>query len=498
MSPARHRIGRLFLVLAAVLAPAPAALAQGTLQVVSHTPAKNALGVAPTSTVSVTFDRPVDAASFAGPGFRVYGKWSGPKAGPFILSNLDRTVTLTPGVPFSSGELVTVNLSRNLRAADGSFLRSAGYAFQFMVRTQARGLGLLSHGVLQVRDVPTVSTRAYGGSASDFNEDGRLDLGIVNEDTGDLRLFLNQGGGQFGPLVQPPTPIGLGTSPNEPGDYDNDGHADLAATQYSINRFSVVLGNGNATFGPPQTQTVPSVPAGLAVLDVDGDADWDAVTASVGGNTLALLLNNAGVFGAPASFEGGGNGEYGVAAGDMNGDGILDLVVGTQLDSSVRVRLGNGNGTFSPAGSAGAGGAVWMVALGDLNGDGWLDVTTANGGTGNGATLLGNGDGTLQAAVTRTCGGSCVATDLGDLDGDGDLDWILSSYGAAQFRLLTNAGGIFTLDRTLPAPAAGSCAVPFDFDEDGDLDLALIDELADQVLLWRNVGRDLVFGNGFQ
>lgn len=77
---------------------------------------------------------------------------------------------------------------------------------------------------------------------------------------------------------------------------------------------------------------------------------------------------------------------------------------------------------------------------------------------------------------------------VGDLDGDGDLDWVTSSY-QGDWRVFTNDGdGTFTFSREFTAPTAASCALLFDFDNDRDLDIALIDELDDVVILMKNSG----------
>ncbi len=57
--------------------------------------------------------------------------------------------------------------------------------------------------------------------------------------------------------------------------------------------------------------------------------------------------------------------------------------------------------------------------------------------------------------------------------------------------------GAFTVTRQITAPNAGSCGSLYDFDNDGDLDMALADEIADVVLLFRN-GVPVLFANGFE
>ena len=65
--------------------------------------------------------------------------------------------------------------------------------------------------------------------------------------------------------------------------------------------------------------------------------------------------------------------------------------------------------------------------------------------------------------------------------------------------LTTNGSGAFTATGQIPAPQSGSCGSLYDFDNDGDLDLGLADELEDVVLLLRNGPAVLpLFANGFE
>lgn len=501
MLPLRARPALLFLLLSL---PAYAATA-GTLLVASTTPGINASNVARATSITIDFDRPVQTATVTESTLRVWG-WSGGRMPTTrTWSNGNQTLTLTPGRAFFPGERVTVNLASTITAVDGSPLRQGGYTLQFLTRAGLASMAFTLIDTVTVRTSPGTGTRLYGGAFPDLNNDGWIDYVAVNEVSHDLRVLMNRadGSGLVHPVLQPPSPIGAEGSPNEAADYNNDGLLDMANSNTSSSTVSVLLGNGNGTFQPQQSIPVGNSPHGLASLDVDGDADLDIVIASNGSNNLSLMRNNgSGVFGPAAAFESGGNGEYPLAAGDMDNDGLTDLVVGTAFDNQLHVLRSNGNGTFTRTFNGPAEGSPWMISVGDVNGDGNLDVSTANGFTNTARILLGNGAGALGAPIAPggTLGGSLIATDLGDLDGDGDLDWVLSSYTAARWYVLVNNGsGAFTATQQIPAPQSGSCGSLYDFDNDGDLDLGLADELEDVVLLLRNGPAVLpLFANGFE
>jgi len=125
-----------------------------------------------------------------------------------------------------------------------------------------------------------------------------------------------------------------------------------------------------------------------------------------------------------------------------------------------------------------------MIVCSDVNGDGNLDVTAA--GFLSGAIIhLGDGQGGLAPGSVFNYVSS-VATDTGDLDGDGDLDWVLSDYGAGEWYILENIDGAMTPAQTIFATKNPTCAILLDFDMDGALDIALVDEIADEVKLLRN------------
>ena len=487
MRTATRRVWILF----AGLLPAAAASA-GTLQVTATYPPLHANRIAPTSAVTVRFDRALDPTTVTAASFRVFGKTSGTATGTLTLLDGNTAVRLRPQRRFFPGEIVWVNLSTAIEGADGSPLGVGGHSFQFLVAAEGDGEANYTAMVTQTVMTNGQGTRLYGAQASDVDFDGWIDLVTVNEDTADVRVLMNRddGTGLYHPVLLPTTPIGFGASPNEPADFDADGFADLATANQSEGTISVLLGHGDGSFDPEVVVTVGSAPRGMAVLDVDGDADLDIVIALYGESQLTLIRSNGnGTFQTPADFAGGSGDEWGLTAADMDEDGLADLVVGTRDPNEILVMRNQGNGTFAAPTVRPSGGYVWMVQVADLDGDRHADVMSANGPSQNGAILLGNGDGTLDAPQTHSVVGTTLATDFGDIDGDGDHDWMLSSYSGARWDIFTNDGsGVFTFLRRFTASQAGSCALAIDVDNDLDLDLALFDEEADEIQFKRNDG----------
>jgi hypothetical protein len=276
----------------------------------------------------------------------------------------------------------------------------------------------------------------------DFNGDGKLDLVVANMNS-TVGVLLGNGDGTFGTqqiITSVPGTSNFISIYVAVGDFNGDGIVDLAvlnanppAGSLSSVRgsVSILLGNGDATFAPPTTITLPGEdPTALVVADFNGDKKLDLAVLNFASDTVSVLLGNGN-----SSFQ--SSVEYAtptqrlsLTAGDLNGDGYPDLVLGG--GTAVAVLLANRNGTFQAASSwitttSGAGLPVpsSSVIIGDFNHDGKPDLAVDQGAEGGVAVLLGNGDGTFQAAkfsgdMVGLPGQSYFA--VGDFNGDGKLD----------------------------------------------------------------------------
>jgi hypothetical protein len=116
--------------------------------------------------------------------------------------------------------------------------------------------------------------------------------------------------------------------------------------------------------------TVGSVPAGEAVGDFNGDGKTDLVVVNQFANTMSVLLGNGdGTYGPKTDFATGTT-PFGVAVADFNGDGKLDVAVANKGAASLSVLLGNGDGTFAPKIDVPLFITPVAITTGDLNGDG--------------------------------------------------------------------------------------------------------------------------------
>jgi hypothetical protein len=374
---------------------------------------------------------------------------------------------------------------------------------------------------------------AGGAAAADYDNDGDVDLFFPRLYSQDL-LFENLGDGTFterATELQLVDPQGASAGALW---LDVDGDRDLDLYVTSVGRSGAKLwinsGPGNS-FSEQAAERGVDVDFGsdcaqafsASAADVDLDGDLDLHTTAwfdplQGGNPRARLFLNDGT----GHFTDGttawnadlsDRASFTTRFADVDGDRVPDLLVAADWGDSLWLRNANGaffavaqdDDAFTDENGMGA-------ATGDIDGDGDLDwfvtsifdpTTPCPPGWGcSGNRLYRNDDGRFvdatDAAGVREGGWGWGAA-LFDFDNDGDLDLgHAAGFDAPGFaddtaRLWRNDGtGAFTeitCEAALVDRGQGRAFVPFDSDNDGDLDVFVVHN-GDLPALWRAEGAE--------
>ncbi|HEY0462450.1 MAG TPA: VCBS repeat-containing protein [Pyrinomonadaceae bacterium] len=216
-------------------------------------------------------------------------------------------------------------------------------------------------------------------------------------------------------------------------DYNNDNKADLAVANQVTNDVSVLLGNGDGTFGGQSLFSAGSGPYGIVAGKFNADNNWDLAVTNSGSNNVSILLGNgSGGFSAAANFFVGAS-PLGAATGDFNNDGKADLAVanfGGFFTGSVSILLGTGTGAFTTGTSVRTRSQPSFVAVARFNADANDDIIVANFGSDSVSTYFGNGAGGFQLQQNISMPGGPVSIEVADLGTDGILDIAVANYNS--------------------------------------------------------------------
>jgi RHS repeat-associated protein len=282
----------------------------------------------------------------------------------------------------------------------------------------------------------------------DFNGDAKLDLVRVIgyrydfQNFSEAQVFLGDGSGKFSKHFSMNLISGVLLGGLAVGDLNGDGVPDIVTANRNNTSISVLLGNGDGTFGNAVNTPSTIAPMTLTLGDVDGNGTVDVI-ASDGLNILAVFQNagdatfpNINNHGVPFYSR-----PHAIRVRDLNNDGLGDIIAaptfsdffGSSYDGGILVLIASGGGNFLREEIFGGGIYCYDLEVVDVNGDGILDIITSDL-FGTLRMLRGKVEGGFEAEELYQLPYASKRFAVGDLDLDGDLDIALGvgyRYGSA-------------------------------------------------------------------
>ena len=310
---------------------------------------------------------------------------------------------------------------------------------------------------IPVGTTPLALVAAQFGNGNPSGTEHFMDLAVVNQASNSVSILLGNGDGTFQPKVD----IAVGAQPSAivVGDFDKDGHLDLAVANQGSSSVpgsssvSILFGNGDGTFQPavniPLTTGTGPISIATANFDNDINNNPDLVTADSTSSSVTLLFGNGtriNTFSTqPQTDIPVGTRPLAVIAADFNADNHADLAVANAGSDSISILLNNASvsqpNPFSTPTTLAltSGSQPAAVITGDFNHDNHVDLAVADTGSGSATVLFGNNDGTFPTRVEFPTGSQPSALASGDFNGDNLADLAIANANSASVTVVVNS-----------------------------------------------------------
>ena len=188
----------------------------------------------------------------------------------------------------------------------------------------------------------SVGNSPAGIAACDFDGDGRADLAVTNRGDGTVSIHRSRPGRHF--VRSQTVDIDRGPCKIVAADFNGDNVPDLAVTNIADDSVSVLFGRlapAGHKFGVRQDVPVGDVPIGIAAGDFDADGHADLAVANRSDDHVTVLAGREGMGMEVRAKIGVCDRPESVTVADLNGDGLLDIAVMNFYDDTVSLLYGN-------------------------------------------------------------------------------------------------------------------------------------------------------------
>lgn len=327
----------------------------------------------------------------------------------------------------------------------------------------------------------------------DVDDDGTLDLIIVNGNDDSVSVQLGNGDRTFGAAVT----YEVGTAPNRLalGDLDDNGTLDIATTNSRSGDVTLLRGDGMGTFGQARTWVADAEPQVVALDDFNDDGLLDLVTAAQGGGDGGSinLLRNRGDAILHAIEDVQANGPTGLAVADVDDDGLPDLISSSD-NGQVMVQSSHPDG-FTVSRTLNVGGRAIGVLAVDLNGDTRPDIAAVDNQNDRVVVALATAAGGFGPLQNYSVSVAPTGITAGDFNNDGRVDLAVAAIGppGRAAVLLQQANGTFGPSRSTAVgdTPIGIATIQADCDANGYEDLIVSNLESDTISVLRSLGNGM-------
>jgi len=184
--------------------------------------------------------------------------------------------------------------------------------------------------------LPATATGPIAVTAADFNNDGILDLAVLNQTTKNVTILQGKGDGTFAQFPNSPVAVGNGAVAIASGTLAGSTGPALAIANQADNTVTVYLGNGDGTFAPSSQSPLATdkAPTGIAISDFAEQATGGiAVTNRDAGTVTVFVDLGSGLF-TSALEPAAGTSPTAIASGAFTGNALPDIVVTNNIASA--------------------------------------------------------------------------------------------------------------------------------------------------------------------
>jgi len=163
---------------------------------------------------------------------------------------------------------------------------------------------------------------------ADFNRDGRIDLVVPHRDGGQSYVYLNGGDGHYPPGKRVPFgPADASIRVAEVADLNDDGLLDIVVID-ERKGVAIYFGQKGGTFSPALPLDNGKVtPYALTTGDLDKDGKIDIVVGNVEAQSVIYFNDGSGRHFKTLEFGDNQGTVYGFAIADLDRDGLMDIAV---------------------------------------------------------------------------------------------------------------------------------------------------------------------------